>query len=54
MLAGRSMSFTQTKLQRDFPGLQLNSWKVCSCLQAQLVTPCNTENYHILLELCAL
>lgn len=40
MLAGRSMSFTQTKLQRDFPGLQLDSWKVCSCLKV-----CHTMYY---------
>ena len=34
------MSFTQTKLQRDFPGLQLNSWKVCTCLNFQFVHHC--------------
>ena len=45
------MSFTQTKLQRDFPGLQLNSWKVCSCLKAQLMTPRFTEIHHLLLAL---
>ena len=33
-VAGRSTSFVQTKLQRDFPTLQLNSWKVHSCCQA--------------------
>ncbi|DBB08125.1 hypothetical protein WJX82_004659 [Trebouxia sp. C0006] len=28
VVEGRSMSFVQTKLQRDFPSLQLDSWKL--------------------------
>ena len=39
--AGRSMSFVQTKLQRDFPALQMDSWKV---LHTLLCHPCAVNN----------
>lgn len=42
------MSFTQTKLQRDFPSLQLNSWKVCLLCAHPVLLECTVYYWNAL------
>ena len=47
------MSFTQTKLQRDFPALQLNSWKV-TIIQTENIAEHKLMPMHVLCNLVLL
>ena len=47
VVEGRSWPFTQRKIKRDYPALQINGWKVRLCMFFTLLPPNNQRHSQL-------